>query len=130
MASYAAMAKPHGKADSVSVTKEDATSDIGAASQTEKQRGESRKPSPAEEASPADAQTASQPAKAETPVTDHDEVKRDDNESAVLDDDEEVGESSPKSDPKPTMETYAEVASHEEAKSDQVPDDKQKSNDN
>ncbi|KAG7531361.1 hypothetical protein FFLO_04422 [Filobasidium floriforme] len=130
MASYAAMVKPHSKMDSVSVTKEDAGSDTGAASQSEKQREERRKSAPAEEASPADAQTTSQPAKAETPSTDHDEVKRDDNESAVLDDDEEVGESPPESDPKPTMETYAEVASHEEAKSDQVPDGKQKSNDN
>lgn len=130
MASYAAIAKPHGKTDSVSVTKEDAGSEAGPGSQTEKQREGRRKSAAGEEASPADAQMVSQSAKAETPSTDHDEVKRDDNESAVLDDDEEVGESSPESDPKPTMETYAEVASHEEAKGDQVHDgDKQNSND-
>lgn len=129
MASYAAIAKPHGKADAIGVTKEDAASDTGPGLQTEKQR-EGRRKSAAGEASPADAQTVAQPAKAETPSTDRDEVKRDDNESAVLDDDEEVGESSSESDPKPTVETYAEVASHEEAKSDQVPDgDKQESND-
>jgi hypothetical protein len=130
MASYAAIVKPHGKTDSLSVTKEDAGSDAGPSLHTEKQREERRKSALAEEASPADAQKASQPAKAETPSTDHDEIKRDDNESAVLDDDEEVGESSSESDPKPTVETYAEVASHEEAKGDQVHDgDKQNPND-